>query len=218
MPRKTASNAWQWSRTAETRRVLLRAAREVFTEQGFAKASVAEVVERAGSSVGSLYHHFGGKTELFLALWQDHQDAQEQRASSAVAKARAGGEQDPLALFIAGARAYLEGSWERRDLARLFMDGDGPPGFEFMRRTRGHEWVRQNAVLLGASADPVDRLTVAVLTTIIAEAAREIATCETGDEADTIAGAAVRFIRRLDPLGSGDDPRHEGKPKRAPYG
>jgi AcrR family transcriptional regulator len=205
MPRKPASNAWQWSRTAETRRVLLQAAREIFTEQGFTKASVAEVVDRAGSSVGSLYHHFGGKAELFMALWQDHQDAHEQRASSAVAKARADGEQDPLALFIAGARAYLECSWERRDLARLFMDGDGPPGFEFMRRTRGHEWVRQNAVLLGASADPVDRLMVAVLTTIIAEAAHEIATCETKDEADTIADAAVRFIRRLDPLGADND-------------
>lgn len=205
MPRKTASNAWQWSRTAETRRVLLQAAREIFTEQGFTKASVAEVVDRAGSSVGSLYHHFGGKAEVFMALWQDHHDAHEQRASSAVAKARADGEQDPLALFIAGARAYLECSWERRDLARLFMEGDGPPGFEFMRRARGHEWVRQNAVLLGASADPVDRLMVAVLTTIIAEAAHEIATCETEAEADTIADAAVRFIQRLDPLGADHD-------------
>jgi hypothetical protein len=105
-----------------------------------------------------------------MALWQDHQAAHEQRAASAVAKARAEGEQDPLTLFIAGARAFLETSWERRDLARVFMAGDGPPGFEVLRRTRGHEWVRKNAVLLGASADPVDRLTVGVLTTIIGEA------------------------------------------------
>ncbi len=210
MARKPAGNAWQWSRTAETRRVLLTAAREVFVERGFADASVSEVVERAGSSVGSLYHHFGGKTELFLALWQDHQAAHEQRAASAVAKARAAGQEDPLALFIAGARAYLECSWERRDLARLFMDGDGPPGFEVLKRTRGHEWVRQNAVLLGASADPVDRLTVAVLTTMIGEAAREIATCSDRAEADTVADAAIRRILRLDPLRhehSGDAPQ-----------
>jgi AcrR family transcriptional regulator len=199
MARKTASNAWQWSRTAQTRKVLLQAAREVFAQRGFAQASIAEVVERADSSVGSLYHHFGGKTELFMALWQDHQDAHEHRAAGAVAKARAAGEEDPLALFAVGARAFLEGSWERRDLARLFMD-DGPPGFEEMRRARGHEWVRQNAVLLGASADPVDRLTVAVLTTIIGEAAREIATCQNKKEADAVAEAAIRLIRRLDPL------------------
>lgn len=199
MARRTTSGAWQWSRTTETRRLLLQAAREVFTERGFAEASVADVVERAESSVGSLYHHFGGKAELFMALWQDHQAAQEQQAAGAVAKARAAGEKDPLALFIAGAEAFLEGSWERRDLVRLFMD-DGPPGFEVLRRTRNHEWVRQNAVLLGASADPVDRLTVAVITTIIGETAREIATCSGKQEAELLAQAAISLIRRLDPL------------------
>jgi AcrR family transcriptional regulator len=200
MGRKPASNAWQWSRSAETRRVLLDAARAEFAAHGFDGASVADVVERAASSVGSLYHHFGGKAELFVALWQDHQDAQEQRAVSAVAKERAAGQDDPLELFIAGARAFLDGSWEQRDIASLFMPGDGPPGFEMMRRTRGHEWIRQNAVLLGASADPVDRVTVAVLTTIIAETAREIATSASRPEADTLADAAITVIRRLDPL------------------
>ena len=200
MGRKPTSNAWQWSRSAETRRVLLGAARAEFAAHGYDGASVASVVERAGSSVGSLYHHFGGKAELFVALWQDHQDAQEQRAVSAVAKERAAGQDDPLALFIAGARAFLDGSWEHRDVACLFMTGDGPPGFEMMRRTRGHEWIRQNAVLLGASADPVDRVTVAVLTTIIAETAREIAASASRPEADTLADAAITLIRRLDPL------------------
>src|SRR5579875_2006267 len=116
MKRRPASNAWQWSRSAETRRVLLEAAREEFAAHGYDGASVAAVVERAGSSVGSLYHHFGGKAELFVALWQDLQDAQEQRAVTAVAKARSSGEQEPLALFITGARAFLEGSWEQRSV------------------------------------------------------------------------------------------------------
>jgi AcrR family transcriptional regulator len=198
--RSRGGNAWQWSRTAQTRKVLLGAAREVFGEQGFAEASVAAVVERAGSSVGSLYHHFGGKTELFLALWEDHQASHEEKATAAVAKARAGGEEDPLNLLIVGARAFLDGSWQRRDLVRLFMDGDGPPGFELMRRTRNREWVRQNAVLLGAGAGPVDRLTVAVVTSIIGEAGREIATCTTKRQANKITEAAVRLIRKLDPL------------------
>jgi AcrR family transcriptional regulator len=195
--------AWQWSRTAETRRVLLDAAREVFCEQGFAEAGVAAVVRRAESSVGSLYHHFGGKTELFLALWEDHQQALEHAAAAAVADSRAGGEQDPPALFILGARAFLEGSWQRRDLARLFMDGDGPPGFELIRRTRGREWVRQNAVLLGAGTSAVDRLTVSVLTTVIGEAGREIATAGSRREANRIADAAIVLIRRLAPAEPG---------------
>ena len=103
-------------------------------------------------------------------------------------------------MFIEGARAYFEGSWEQRDVARLFMTGDGPPGFEMMRRTRSHEWIRQNAVLLGAGADPVDRMTVAILTTIIGEAAREIAASSSREEANALADAAVTLIRRLDPL------------------
>jgi AcrR family transcriptional regulator len=197
---RPGANAWRWSRTAETRKGMLAAAREVFTERGFADASVADVVERAGSSVGSLYHHFGGKAELFLALWEDHQIAHEEAASAAVAALREEGETNPIELFIAGAQAFLEGSWQRRDLVRLLMDGDGPPGFELVRRTRNREWVRQNAVLLGAGTDPVDRVTVAVLTTVIGEAAREVAACETKAEADTVTAAAIRLIRRLDPL------------------
>src|SRR5262252_5411118 len=128
--------AWQWGSTPKTRRVLLEAARDVFTEQGFSNASIADVVERAGSSVGSLYHHFGGKAELFLALWEDHQIAHEEAASAAVAALREAGETNPIELFIAGAQAFLAGSWQRRDLVRLLMDGDGPPGFELVRRTR----------------------------------------------------------------------------------
>ncbi|WP_436761407.1 TetR/AcrR family transcriptional regulator [Streptosporangium sp. V21-05] len=192
--------AWEWSRTAQTRTSMLRAAREVFTEHGFTDAGVADVVERAGLSVGSLYHHFGGKTELFLALWERHQAEHEENAASAVAKARQSGVHDPLELFVAGARAFLEGSWERRDLARLFMDGGGPPGFELLRRTRGREWVRQNGVLLGAGGTSLDRLTAAVLTATIGEAGREVATCDSEAEAERIIEAAIELIRRLDPL------------------
>jgi hypothetical protein len=46
----------------------------------------------------------------------------------------------------------------------------------------------------------VDRLTVAVLTSIIGEAGREIATCATKREAAAITEEAVRMITRLDPL------------------
>ena len=99
---EAGTSAWQWGRTAQTQRALLDAARDVFTEQGFADASIADVVERAGSSVGSLYHHFGGKSELFLALWQEHQLAYEEAASEAVAAARQDGETDPAELFAAG--------------------------------------------------------------------------------------------------------------------
>jgi AcrR family transcriptional regulator len=194
--RKPGSSAWQWGRTAQTQRALLDAAREVFTRQGFADASIADVVERAGSSVGSLYHHFGGKSELFLALWQEHQLAYEEAASSAVAAARQAGVDDPAKLFAAGARAFLDGSWQRRDLALLFSAGDGPPGFEVMRRQRGHEWIRQNDALLRLPDTSLDRLYAAVLTSLIGEGAREVAAAKTRPQATRIIDAVIEYVSR----------------------
>jgi AcrR family transcriptional regulator len=195
--RKPVVGSWQWGRTAQTQRALLDAAREVFARQGFAEASIADVVERAGSSVGSLYHHFGGKSELFLALWQEHQAAYEDAASAAVAAARRAGISDPAELFAAGARAYLDGAWQRRDLAMLFSSGDGPPGFELMRRHRGHEWIRQNDALLRLADTSLDRLYAAVLTSVIGEGAREVAAARTRAQADQVIDAVIEYARRL---------------------
>ncbi len=78
-------------RASATRSTLLQAARGVFSSSGFAEASVAEVVSRAGASVGSLYHHFGGKADLYLALYEDNSVRQEERAVDAVQAARAAG-------------------------------------------------------------------------------------------------------------------------------
>ena len=194
---RPASGGWRWGRTEHTQRALLDAAREVFTSRGFSEASIAEVVERAGSSVGSLYHHFGGKSELFLALWQEHQLAHEQAASEAVAAARKAGVTDPGELFTAGARAFLQGSWQRRDLALLFLSGDGPPGFEVMQRQRSHEWVSQNDALLHLPDTALDRLYASVLTSLIGEGAREVATSASRRQADKIIDAVLEYARRL---------------------
>jgi AcrR family transcriptional regulator len=219
-PRDKSAGSWQWARTAETQRALLDAAREVFTEQGFAGASIAEVVRRAGSSVGSLYHHFGGKSELFIALWQEHQAAHDQAASGAVAQARRAGVTDPLELFSLGARAYLEGSWQRRDLAMLFLSGDSPPGFEVMVRRRGHEWLAQNDALLRLSDNSFDRLYVTALTSIIGEGAREVAGAGTRRQANKVIEATLEYIRRLMTGGPWQPPVAEvpplGRPAKQP--
>ena len=192
-----ASGSWQWGSTPKTRRVLLDAARQVFTEQGFSQTSVADVVERAGSSVGSLYHHFGGKSELFLALWHEHQRTHEEAASKAVARLRNAGVTDTTELFCAGARAFMEGSWLRRDLALLFFSGDGPPDFEVMKRRRGREWVAQNDVLLGLPDTEMDRLYAAMLTSLIGEGARQVASAPSRREANVITEAVLEYARRL---------------------
>ena len=196
-PRDKASGSWQWARTAGTQRALLDAAREVFVEQGFADASIAEVVRRADSSVGSLYHHFGGKSELYIALWQEHSAAHEEAAAKAVAQAKRAGVTDPFELFSVGARAFLEGSWQRRDLALLFFNGDSPPGFEVMKRQRGHDWVVQNDTLLKLSENSFDRLYASILTSLIGEGSREVAAATNRRQANKIIDAVLEYVRRL---------------------
>ena len=185
-------------RAATTRAALLAAAREVFAVSGFAEASIADVVTRAGASVGSLYHHFGGKAELYLALFEDYQERQEARAAGAVKQARGEGMTEPLALFLAGSRAYLEGCWAERDLARLFLAGGGPPGFELVTRRRYRAWTRRNAALLSSDTDDVsvDAL-VLVLTTVMSEAGHEVAVCEDEPSSQRLATDVLALIARI---------------------
>ncbi|MEU9086284.1 ScbR family autoregulator-binding transcription factor [Streptomyces sp. NPDC048357] len=55
-------------RAARTRETLIRAAAEVFAEQGFVTASIAAISRRAGVSAGGLHFHFENKTVLAQAV------------------------------------------------------------------------------------------------------------------------------------------------------
>lgn len=190
----------QSDRAAATRGAILDAAREVFTTAGFNDANIADVVSRAGASVGSLYHHFGGKADLYLALFEDYEQRQEQRATAAVAAARVGGELSPTELFVVGARAYLRGCWEERELARLFLAGGGPAGAELLGRKRFHEWARINERLLGGYDEPGGpsaEALVLVLTTVVAQAGHEVAVRDDEEAATSFAEDVLTLIGRL---------------------
>jgi len=185
------------SRGETTRRALLTAGRDVFTAEGYSDASVAAVVARAGASVGSLYHHFGGKSDLYTALFEDHQTRQEERAATAVRAARSMGERDPVQLFLAGSGAFLLGCWEERDLARLFLAGSGPPGFELVTRRRHRDWIRLNSTLLSGHSGPMGEALVLVLTTIVAEAGHEVSVRETEESARRLAADVLALVARV---------------------
>ncbi|WP_106397812.1 TetR/AcrR family transcriptional regulator [Actinocorallia populi] len=184
----------QWARADATRQALLTAAREVFAERGYEAAGIAEIVERSGISVGSLYHHYGGKAGLYLALWEDHTAEQERRATRAVKRARADGVKDPIALFILGARAFLEVCWEQRHTSRLFAGGEGPAGFGLMRRRRVRLWIQQNTKLLGEQESGMLAL---ILTTVMGEAGREVAVAESDAEAAALVDEVAAILARL---------------------
>jgi AcrR family transcriptional regulator len=59
-------------RKEETRRELIASATKVFSERGFHAASLAQIASNAGYTTGAVYFHFGGKDELFLAVFESY--------------------------------------------------------------------------------------------------------------------------------------------------
>ncbi|MFF8392661.1 ScbR family autoregulator-binding transcription factor [Streptomyces sp. NPDC016172] len=51
-------------RAVRTRNVIMRAAAELFDEEGYEGASVTRIVKRAGVTLGAMYFHFGSKQDL----------------------------------------------------------------------------------------------------------------------------------------------------------
>jgi hypothetical protein len=69
----------RWAKTGDTQRRILDAATNVFGTRGFTAATMADVVAGSGASIGSIYHHFGGKKELFLAIFERMAEAVDRR-------------------------------------------------------------------------------------------------------------------------------------------
>src|SRR3954464_9673245 len=103
----TPVEAPQAKRARATPGALLARARHLFVARGFEGATIAEIVARSGTSVGSLYNQFGGKENLFLELHREHCHLLWEATHLAMRRARHGGADDPFAVYLVGARAYL---------------------------------------------------------------------------------------------------------------
>lgn len=69
-PRRTIRRQPAEKRTAD----IMRAAREVFTERGYADALISEIAERAGVVEGSIYRFFKNKRDLMIQVVEDWYD------------------------------------------------------------------------------------------------------------------------------------------------
>ena len=86
-----------------TRDALLRAARELFAERGYAAVGTEEIVRRASVTRGALYHHFADKRDLFRAV---HEELEEELVADIADQI--GGIDDPWKLIVTGVRAFLD--------------------------------------------------------------------------------------------------------------
>jgi AcrR family transcriptional regulator len=181
-----------------TRNALLAAAREVFTTVGYAQAGVTDIVNRAGASVGSLYHHFSGKAELYLALFEDLNNEQAERTRRAVREIRDAGVTDPKQLFLVGAREYLDVCAEQSELLRLFVSGDSPPGFDLVRRQRLADWVSMNTEFFVRSGEPLDEAVAIVMTGALSLCAAELSLSSDAARTRKIADGVIEVLSRLE--------------------
>jgi len=69
---------------ARTRNLLIEAAREVVVKKGFALASVRDIADAAGFSLGAFYSNFPEKEAILLELVQRHQSEERAKIEAAL--------------------------------------------------------------------------------------------------------------------------------------
>jgi AcrR family transcriptional regulator len=186
--------AKRWARTDATQQRILDAATGVFGAHGFTAATMADIVAASGASIGSIYHHFGGKKELFLAIFERMSADTDRRISEAGAQAAGA---DPRTAFEANTRAYLQAMWANRRVVLVLAAGDVPAGFDGIRRDRMLSMFRRWASVLNLDASPRGRLLRRILVDVMAESALMVAACKHEADAEPIVEATIQYIDRL---------------------
>ena len=120
-----------------TRDQLVTEATRLFAERGFDATSVEAVLDAAGVSRGSLYHHFKSKDALFEAVL----DAEEARIGEATLTAALGAGDDPLDVLRAGALEWIRLAGDPTVQRIVLIDAPAVLGWE-----RWREIEEQNAL------------------------------------------------------------------------
>ncbi len=162
--------------TEATKHDLLTAARKLFSDVGYAEARTEEIVASAGLTRGALYHHFGNKQGLFVAVLEViHLEVAEEINRAGLAST--GG---PIEALRAGFHAYLDATLNENVRRILLVDGPAVIGWqEWNELDREHGFgvtrsVLEHAMRNGEFAEaPLDELT-RVLMGAVTQAALEL--------------------------------------------
>lgn len=183
MPRSSRAES-----EATARRVRL-AAGELFAEHGYTAIGLEQVAAAAGVTRGAVYHHFGDKRSLFLAVFADAQAI----IASEVASAAPG---DGWPALIDGSLAFVRAAVHPRVRRIVLVDAPSILGWEQWR----HVDAQNAAALLSEGLSALDDLAIdpqaagALLNGAMNEAALWIAS---GGDATLIEPGLVRLINSL---------------------
>lgn len=171
----------QAERSEATRDALIEAARALFAERGYAAVGTEEIVRAAGVTRGALYHHFGGKRDLFEAVYERIEVELAQRIADGALGA---GAATPLEAMRAGAEMFLRAATEPEAQRIVLLDGPSVLGWDRWREIAAEhglgliEVTISAAIEAGAIAEQPVRPLAHVLMGALDEAAMLVARAE----------------------------------------
>jgi len=124
MPRASAADA---ARTAQR---VLETATSLFAADGFAGVSLDDVARASGVTRGAVYHHYGSKARLFVAVAAGLQS----RVAAAVVGAAEEAGVRPEDQLRAGSHAFLDAITEGPAVPILLIDAPSVVGWQEWRR------------------------------------------------------------------------------------
>src|SRR3954451_12400998 len=110
MARVATTRPRQTERYARRRHEVVTGAARIFAERGYDQTAVPELAESLGLAAGSLYHYFGGKEQLLMAICDELMDPLLAEADALVAEDRPPAEQlrDLVRLWVAHVVAHRD--------------------------------------------------------------------------------------------------------------
>ncbi len=158
-------------RSRATQERLVSAARRLFEAQSYAETSIDEIARAAGVTRGAIYHHFGGKQQLFKAVIEDIQDELADHVDRNAEK-----HDDPWDAFVAGWISFLEEAPTAGIGRVLMLEGPAVIGYrdwQAIDDAHFHETVTyaiESLMSLGALSvqrvEPVVRVLLAISNTL----------------------------------------------------
>jgi TetR/AcrR family acrAB operon transcriptional repressor len=133
---------------AKTRQDLLDAALSVFSQKGYEATRLEDVAQVADVTRGAIYHHFGSKADLFMALIED---ASAQGGAVVQGAIAAGGTFDEITRrVLVRTMSLLEGNRRFREIMALSLfKAGGSPELETLTRQRHDQAIEQVKQLAG---------------------------------------------------------------------
>lgn len=119
----------------ETRAALVAAARRLFAERGYHATGTHEIVAAAQVTRGALQHHFPRKEDLFLAVFNEVQQAMLDRAQAGDDAGQAG---DGWTRLRANIGTFLRAATTPEVQRIILLDGPAVLGWAEWRRLEAH--------------------------------------------------------------------------------